>query len=109
MNRIGLVALLLIVSVVAGCGSQATPAPESTLAPEAIESPLAQPTATTGAFESPVGLPNPASQFCEEQGYTLEIREGAEGQIGVCVFPDGTECEEWAFYRGECGPGTPKP
>jgi putative hemolysin len=20
-----------------------------------------------------------------------------------CSFPDGTSCEEWAFYRGECG------
>ncbi len=79
------------------------------LSRRAIESPLAEPTATTGAFESPVGVPNPASQFCEEQGYTLEIREGADGQIGVCLFPDGTECEEWAFYRGECAPGTPKP
>lgn len=103
MNRLGLFALLLLVSLVAGCGAEATPAPE------AIESPLAEPTAPTGAFESPVGLPNPASQFCEEQGYTLEIREGAGGQIGVCVFPDGTECEEWAFYRGECAPGTPQP
>ncbi|MBN1138650.1 MAG: DUF333 domain-containing protein, partial [Anaerolineae bacterium] len=28
---------------------------------------------------------------------------------GYCVFPDGTECEEWAFQRGECMPGTPKP
>ena len=21
------------------------------------------------------------------------------------LFPDGTECEEWAFFRGECEPG----
>jgi putative hemolysin len=56
------------------------------------------------------GLPNPASAFCEEQGYELEIRTAADGsQQGFCLFPDGTECDEWAFYRGECGPGTPKP
>jgi len=23
----------------------------------------------------------------------------------VCIFPDGSECEEWAYLRGECGPG----
>ncbi len=50
-------------------------------------------------------LPNPASAYCEEQGYQLEIRTDAEGnQYGVCIFPDGSECDEWAFFRGECGP-----
>jgi len=60
-------------------------------------------------FTSPPGLPNPASAYCEEQGYTLELRTDAGGVTGYCLFPDGTECEEWAFYRGECAPGTPKP
>ena len=50
------------------------------------------------------GLPNPASVYCEEQGGTLEIREEAAGQYGVCVFDDGSECEEWAYFRGECEP-----
>ncbi|MBU1866793.1 MAG: DUF333 domain-containing protein, partial [Actinobacteria bacterium] len=27
------------------------------------------------------------------------------GTYGVCVFPDGSECDEWAFFRGECEPG----
>lgn len=47
-------------------------------------------------------LPNPASVYCEEQGGTIEIRASVGGQAGYCVFSDGTECEEWAFYRGEC-------
>ncbi|HSR29712.1 MAG TPA: DUF333 domain-containing protein [Anaerolineae bacterium] len=51
------------------------------------------------------GLPNPASIYCEEQGGKLEIRTAADGsQYGVCISPDGSECDEWAFYRGECGP-----
>jgi putative hemolysin len=51
------------------------------------------------------GMANPASVYCQEQGYTLEMRTDADGgTYGVCIFPDGTECEEWAFYRGECGP-----
>lgn len=50
-------------------------------------------------------MPNPASFFCEEQGYTLEIVTAADGnQRGICIFPDGSSCEEWAYYRGECGP-----
>jgi putative hemolysin len=56
--------------------------------------------------EPDIGLPNPASVYCEEQGYTLEMRTDENGTYGVCVFPDGSECEEWAFYRGECRPGT---
>ncbi|MBN1813159.1 MAG: DUF333 domain-containing protein [Anaerolineae bacterium] len=55
----------------------------------------------TGGME----MANPASVHCKEQGYTLEIRTDEDGgQYGVCVFPDGTECDEWAFFRGECGP-----
>ena len=49
---------------------------------------------------------NPASVYCEEQGGTVEIRTDDTGeQLGVCVFDDGSECEEWALYRGECEPG----
>ena len=55
--------------------------------------------------EEQSGLPNPASAFCEEQGGTVDIRDEAGGQVGYCVFDDGSECEEWAFYRGECAPG----
>jgi putative hemolysin len=52
-----------------------------------------------------IGMPNPASVFCEENGGTLEMREDATGgQYGVCIFPDGSECEEWANFRGECSP-----
>ena len=69
----------------------------------------AQPTATPETFESPLGLPNPASQFCVDQGYELEMRTDANGTAGYCLFPDGTECEEWAFFRGECALGTPAP
>jgi putative hemolysin len=51
-----------------------------------------------------VGMANPASVFCERQGGTLEIRtdEESEGQIGICILPSSIECEEWAYFRGEC-------
>jgi putative hemolysin len=52
------------------------------------------------------GLPNPASVYCEEHGGKLEIRTAADGgQTGICVFSDGSECDEWPFFRGECKPG----
>jgi putative hemolysin len=62
----------------------------------------AGPTPTT-APTSAAGLPNPAAVYCQEQGYTYEIRTAADGsQSGACIFPDGSECDGWAFYRGEC-------
>jgi hypothetical protein len=56
--------------------------------------------------EPTTGLANPASVYCEEQGHTLETRKDENGTYGVCILPDGSECEEWAFFRGECGPET---
>jgi putative hemolysin len=50
-------------------------------------------------------LPNPASVYCKENGGELEIVTAADGsQSGRCVFPDGSACDEWAYFRGECGP-----
>jgi hypothetical protein len=54
----------------------------------------------------PAGLPNPASVFCEANGGTVDIRtDAAGGQYGQCIFADGSECDEWAFFRGQCGAG----
>lgn len=48
-------------------------------------------------------IANPASVFCEEQGGTLEITIAkGGGQLGLCTLKDGTKCEEWAYFRGEC-------
>jgi putative hemolysin len=59
---------------------------------------------------APIGMPNPASVHCTDNGGTLEIRQDASGgEYGVCVFGDGSECEEWAYFRGECAPGQPTP
>lgn len=47
-----------------------------------------------------IGMPNPASVHCKDQGGTLEIRTGKDGgQFGVCTLPDGKVCEEWALFR----------
>jgi putative hemolysin len=49
-------------------------------------------------------IPNPASVYCDQNGNKHEIRTAADGsQNGICVFPDGSECDEWAYFRGECG------
>jgi len=51
-------------------------------------------------------LPNPASVYCEENGGILELRTDPSGGVaGVCIFPDNSECDEWAYFRQECKPG----
>lgn len=67
-----------------------TPSPKATV-PAATEVPLAS-------------MPNPASVHCTQQGNSLEVVTASDGsQSGICVFPDGSACDEWAYYRGECG------
>lgn len=52
------------------------------------------------------GIANPASIFCVSKGYKNVIKSNADGsQYGVCIFNDGSECEEWKFYKGECREG----
>lgn len=53
--------------------------------------------------EDTTGLANPASEFCLKKGGKLEIRTNdSGGQFGICHLPDGTECEEWALFKGTC-------
>jgi putative hemolysin len=54
----------------------------------------------------PAQIANPASVYCESNGGKVEMRTEADGgQFGVCLFPDGSQCDEWAYFRGECQPG----
>jgi len=104
----------IIVMLAAGCSGGVKPTPfiPTPVPPAApTAAPVAAPTgAPTGApaAATPEGLAsmtNPASTHCVEQGGKLEIRKNAQGEYGVCVFADKSECEEWAFMRNECQPG----
>jgi putative hemolysin len=68
-------------------------------------SPLQVQTPEPTATDMPqVNMPNPASVYCEQNGNRLEIQTASDGsQNGICVFPDGSTCDEWAYFRGECG------
>ncbi|AMR77247.1 DUF333 domain-containing protein [Cupriavidus nantongensis] len=58
--------------------------------------------ASTGAA---IGMANPASVNCAQRGGKLQIVSTPAGQTGICTFPSGKQCEEWALMRGECTPG----
>jgi putative hemolysin len=53
-----------------------------------------------GDTATEAGLANPASVFCEENGGTIPIIADAAGnQSGICSLPDGTQIEEWEYWR----------
>jgi putative hemolysin len=79
------------------------------LALTACAAPQTQGTPESAPTDMPqANMPNPASVYCTQQGNKLEIRTADDGsQSGVCIFPDGSTCDEWAYYRGECGTAIP--
>jgi putative hemolysin len=76
----------------------------------ACAAPQTQAATEPAATDMPqANMPNPASVYCEQNGNKLEIHTAADGsQNGICVFPDGSACDEWAYYRGECAPAAQK-
>ena len=46
-----------------------------------------------------VGMANPASQYCTQQGGKLELRNESQGQVGYCHLANGQVVEEWALFR----------
>jgi len=51
-------------------------------------------------------IANPASVYCEENGGTLKIETAEDwNQSWICLFTDGSYCEEWSYFRNECKAG----
>ncbi|MCB1192861.1 MAG: DUF333 domain-containing protein [Leptospiraceae bacterium] len=50
----------------------------------------------------------PAYQHCIKNNGKIRFEDKPGGTYGFCVFPDGSECDEWQFFRGECKPGDNK-
>jgi putative hemolysin len=118
MKTFQLVGLCACVSMVVACASQTEPAPGTAgeqqspvvgqpsgpgssqpapaPAPPPAPAPAPAPVPGCAPLAASGGSANPASVYCSELGYQLTA-------TSQCAFPDGTSCEEWAFYRGECG------
>jgi len=48
---------------------------------------------------------SPATEYCQSQGGTVTERSVADESYTICSFSDGSECEAWTFFRGDCAPG----
>ncbi|WP_266181115.1 putative hemolysin [Dyella humicola] len=92
--------LATLMLMLAACTSQQAPPPAAPPTPGIASS----------APRPRIGIPNPASVSCTEQGGRVNLRRDAAGNIyGVCLFPDGRECEEWALFRDHQCVAPPKP
>ena len=50
-----------------------------------------------------LGIINPATTYCQDLGYEWAIEKTAEGEIGICKFPDGSTVGDWDFLKGKKG------
>ena len=57
----------------------------------------------TAFANSVFALANPAAVYCRDLGYDSKVEEGPGGQYGICILPDGSEVDEWQFYKGKTG------
>ena len=46
-----------------------------------------------------VGLANPASVYCTQQGGKLRMEQTAQGTHAMCILPNGQAIEEWEYFR----------
>ena len=115
MKHVYLMVMAILILFVAACGSQpAQPIPQQPtqgsfhVGPEVLTATAlfiqpVQPTPVQPAGGGSGQIANPASKNCIAKGGKLDIRtDSSGGQFGVCVFPTGKECEEWALMRGQC-------
>lgn len=114
MVLLGLVLALMLVACRDDKSTPPQPKTEQPAATTAMPPPGAQPSAPPATAQPEARpaaqLANPASVNCGKQGGKTVIRKGKDGgEVGYCVFPDGSECEEWALFRGACKQGQNKP
>jgi uncharacterized protein len=117
LRALGLSPLLLVLPACTPPAGTATDpsgaaATQSAAAPSAADPSASPPVASAApsASAAPVphfgGMANPAAVNCIKNGGHLALHHEPAGDTSDCVFPDGSVCEQWAFFRHECQPKT---
>ena len=111
MIRPCLLGVILFISA-AGCGQADKQVAVTTADVKPDRDPATEgtpdPSGNEGTAVAPgagAAIANPASEKCVKLGGQVEIQKNQAGEFGVCVFDDGSRCEEWALFRGKCKPG----
>ena len=96
------VLMSLLALALAACGGPPSPV----VPPGGHVGPLVGPPGGPGPGGPEPSMANPASKNCIDKGGKLEIRTDPQGnESGMCMFKDGSSCDEWAFMNGQCAPG----
>lgn len=56
---------------------------------------------TTGAIDI-FQTETQASIYCKDRGGKIQCVKKDDIYLCYCIFPEGTKCEIWGFFRGEC-------
>ncbi len=94
MHVLSVVSAALMVSLVR------VPGPTKT---EGQIGPISASDHVSGGHSTTMG--NPAAVYCQDvMGYEYDVvKAPGGGQMGVCILPNGEECNQWDFYEGACG------
>lgn len=100
----GLMAVIVIAAVlVAGCTSPASNQTQTSNQSTITTTKAITTTATATITTTTAQLPNPAAVFCETHGGEQKIIKSPDGsESGICILCNGTVCDEWKYFRGEC-------
>lgn len=102
---------LLAFSLISGCTqTPTTTTPTTTTAvPTTSVQKTTAPATVTNTSSNTTQMANPASVYCGTVNGTVKIVKNPDGsEKGMCVFQNGTTCDEWDLFRGNCTLAAPK-
>lgn len=104
MKNSASLAVVLLAACSWTCGADRTPPPPATPPSSLAGSARESGAVPTSGMERPQAG-NPAAQNCIDKGGSIEMKISPGQEFGVCVFKDGSRCENWRFLSGHCAPG----
>ncbi len=99
-----LLAIAIILVFGAGCNPFANNDPQPETQPQEEQTTANDVDYGDSQMAEDTALSNPATVYCLNRNGEFEMKKTLAGTTeGYCTLPDGTICEVWALYKGECG------
>lgn len=101
-----LVSFFVIIALAgAGCSKSQTNVVDNT---NATSTPIVQGD-VDDEIAKDTALSNPATVYCLQNGGKFSMSKTLDGSTeGICELPNNIQCEEWAYYKGDCPSGSKK-